>query len=816
MSIKDPYAVKLLVDAAGQLHASRLYERFSDSDCFLIMMPKLDEPALVVLMGNGGQTFGLNLFLGPDAVASYRVLFESGGAPSRRALQAMRMVGYQMSDTYDLTHDAKRWLKKAKVKLAGNKLYPDPMSLEPGKVPRVLLKDSETKLMLSAVRGILVACEDKAFTPNGIASDGRVLCLTLHDTSDKPDVTIDWAQVAKPGGPTRQANPSAADVESVRARFDLSGLPGSGDNWLVTLMPAPGVVEGDDRQPFLLVVCSEQSNCFHSALLMGTERGDIVESLAGLMRGDEGGLDPKANAQGLVMTPPPKGLPARLVFDGESLREKVAPAFEPLGVMCMDGSGQPGMRMMLDDLEEAFEDIFDSFDEEDDRLLMEDMESIPADDNLQEWKRVDGWLKDMIYEGFDYDDRYWGSRAMTRYFGSHAEVDKLLKKYRQLMIIDSYAMWFALDYRSARKRPNLAEQWLDDPTLPASIKCLIRSIIAQGPGLYRVEEADEDTGKITLADLFTGEIEIATDFALSTCLEPGHVLAGRLVPVGAFHLFYAGGPLITASEVVEVLDYLRPDTQSPSTEFFREKPHLLGRLWDVLDMHRDRMPVLLNSDGHALLFHEGELTCPDRDALVRMLEEQPNWHPDGESPDDWVWLRAGRKIPAAKEQDAKLFDTYVEGTGGMATVLAQLEINGNRVTLHTNSRERLDLALATMKSVDAVKLKSVQTHAPGEHSTAGPNASDSSAEPSELEPEDIAATRDFLTRYYRQWLDQPIPALNDQTPRQAATQPKLRTQLAAMIRAMPDPSNLGSTGIKLNAPRQMLLSELGLEHEPSH
>lgn len=816
MNIKDPYAVKQLVDAAGQLHAARLYARFSDSDCFLMKIPKLDEPALVVLMGNGGQTFGLNLFMGPDAVASYRVLYESGGAPSRRALQEMRMVGYQMSDAYDLTYDAKRWLKKAKVKPAGNKLYPDPMSLEPGKVPRVMLKDSETKVMLSAVRGILSACEDKAFTPNGIAPDGRVLCVTLHDTRDRPDVTIDWQRVAQPVGPASRDSRSGTEAEPVRARFDLSGLANSGDNWLVTLMPAPGVVEGDNRQPFMLVMCSEQSNCFHSALLMGTEPNDIVESLAKMMLGDGGGLDPKAKAQGLVMTPPPKGLPARLVFDGGSLRDVVAPAFEPLGVMCIDGSSLPGMRMMLDELEEAFDDLFDSFDEEDDELLLADMEDIPADDNLREWKRVDGWLKDMIYEGFEHDDRYWGTRAMTRYFGTHAEVEKLLKKYRQSMIIDSYAMWFALDYRSARKRPTLAEHWLDDRKLPASIKCLIRSIVAHAPGLYRVEEADEDTGKITLADLFTGEIEIATDFALSTCLEPGHVLSGRLVPVGAFHFFYAGGPLISRNEIIEVFDYLRPDAQNPSTEFFREQPHLLGRLWDVLDMHRDRPLHLRNSDGHDLVFHEATMFCLDRDALERMLAKQPNWHPDGESPDDWVWLRAGQNIPAVKEPDTKMFETHAQGPGGMATMLAQLEINGNHLTLHANSRDRLDLALETLMRIEGIKVESIQTHAPGDPARTDSNTSNTSDQPIALEPEEIEAMRDYLTNYYRQWLDQPIPALNNRTPRQAATQPNLRIRLAAMIRAMPDPADMGSAGITLNAPRQMLLSELGLENEPSH
>ncbi|XAL98368.1 hypothetical protein OT109_12360 [Phycisphaeraceae bacterium D3-23] len=59
MSMKESYAVKRLLDATGQLHAARLYERLSDSDCFLIRMPKLGEQALAVLMGYGGQTYGL-------------------------------------------------------------------------------------------------------------------------------------------------------------------------------------------------------------------------------------------------------------------------------------------------------------------------------------------------------------------------------------------------------------------------------------------------------------------------------------------------------------------------------------------------------------------------------------------------------------------------------------------------------------------------------------------------------------------------------------------------------------------------------------
>lgn len=812
MSIKEPYAVNQLMDATRQLHASRLYERFCDRDCFLIRMPKLDEPALAVLMGNGGETFGLNLFLGPQAIASYRVLFESGGTPSRRALQQMRMVGYQMSSAYDLTHDARRWLKKAKAKPTGDGPFPDPMSLEPGKVPQVMLKDHETKLLLSAVRGILNASEDEAFTPNGIASDGRVLCLTLRGAYDRPDVAIDWQRVAQAGKRANQTIASARNDEPVQARFELSGLSSNGDDWMVGLMPVPGHVEGDDRQPYMLVVCSKQTNSFHPALLMGTEPSDIVETLAGMMHGEASGPGNKAMQLASGMTPPPSGLPARLIFDSAALLDAAAPAFEHLGIDCVNGSGDLGLRQMLDDLEDAFNAGFD-IDEEDDGPEADDAAAIPGADDLQGWKRVDGWLKEMIYDGFDHDDRFWGNRALSRYFGPDAEPKTLFNKYRQLMVIDSYALWFTFDYRSSRKRPTLAEQWLAESNMPAALTQLMQAIIAQAPSLYRVEEADEDTGKITLADLFTGEITIATDFGLSTCLDPGDVLTGKTAPVGAFHFFYAMGPLITGSDLSAAMDLFDQQRINPSPDFFRDQPHVLGWLWHAIDQHRNQPRDLRNSDGHELLFHDATLNCTDRRALERLLDKQPDWHPDGDSPDDWVWLRTGQAIPQGQNPQAKVFETHTQGPSANATVLAQLEVNKRELTLHTNSRERHKAACTMLTKIHSVKHLYVLTHDPAE---AGPNASaeEEPQETDEIGEEQTQAMREYLTNYYRQWLDQPNPSLKNKTPRQAAKHQNLRTQLAAMIRAMPDPTDQGSTGIMLNAPRQMLLAELELDNEP--
>jgi len=639
MSVKDPYAVKQLVAASQQLHASRLYERFSDAECFLIRTPTLDHPAVAVLMGFGGETYGLSLFLGPDAIRGYQAMYASStAAGGARAMRSAHMLGYQMSDARDLSHDARRWLKKAKARPAGDALYPDPMCLEPGKVPRATLKDLETRLLVQVVRGILAAGEHPAFEPWGIDADGRVQCVELDGDADQPGIAISTITIGRGKDSQPASDSPRPEAKAMGPRFDLSSLKSSGDNWLVAMIPFPGSVEGDDRQPFMLVVASEQRRGLWPSLVMGGQDADAIDALARVMQGEHERPGGEGVAALLDTQPPPVGLPARLVLDTPELHRAANAAFGPLGIECFDGSSDPGLGAMLEDLDGLFDmNLFHEDDDFLDMMGLPDPTLVPADDDLDGWKQVDGWLKDMIHDGFDNDRKFQGKRALNRYFGPdprnadprnadprNADPRKLFKKYRRHMIVDSYAHWFAVSYRSARNRPTLAEQWLDDPEAPAPFTQLLESVIATGPSLYRVDEADEDTGKITLADLFTGDITIATDFALSTCLETGWVLPAKLVPVGDFHLYYPAGPIITGFQVSAVLDFFNQQRIDPSPEFFRDQPHTLGWLWAVMDRMDSQRLDARNTDGDPLIPQEAEFTCNDRRALERSLADQPD------------------------------------------------------------------------------------------------------------------------------------------------------------------------------------------------
>ena len=805
--MKDPWSVKQLVLATQQLHESRLYQRFTDHDFFLLRTPKLNHPAVAVLMGHGGDAFGLSTFLGPSAMTSYNTLVNTkGGAMVDRALRQSTMIGYQMSDVMNLSHDARRWLKKANIRPDSDLVYPDPLSFQPGKVPEIFLKDNNTRLLLHLVRGVLSASKDKAFKPCGVDRRGRVLCVQLDMDMENPKATVGWEAHADlkqsepgPSAALRQPNDTSTNMP-VSARFDLSDLNTNDDSWLVCMMTVPGSVRGDDRQPYMLVVCSEQHAGIWPTLLMGDEPTEMIDALARLMRGEHESPGDEVDDLFFGLIPPPTGLPARLILDSKSLHDAACQAFEPLNIECINGENNPALQAMLEDIYDAFDaDMFDNREED------IAYGPPPKADDLDGWKLVDRWLKDTIHEGFDRDRRYHGARALKRYFGPDADHRKLFTHFRRLMIIDSYAHWFATSYRSSRNRPTLAEQWLDDPQTPDALKVLLKAILAHGPSLYRVSDANEDEGKLTFTDLFTGEITIVTDFALSTCLDPGLVIPAKLVPVGDFHFFFPTGPVLNSSRFSRVLAHFDQQQIVPSPEQFREHPHQLGRLWHVIHQVEERGLDLRNADGHVLAYHKAVFSCPDRAALQRFLAGEPEFEPEPDDPNTWVWFRPNTEMkPGA---GTHVFETHHESSNGPVTLLGQIAYEQGRLKLTVNSSERLDALRAMLEQIEGVEFLSVESQ-PITQPTESEPAPDESDDPIDLNEDEMEAAQAYLNQHYRQWLDMPIPALGDKTPRQAAKSPKLRQKLAVMIRAMPDPTN---DRIQISAPREMMLAELGLD-----
>jgi len=147
----------------------------------------------------------------------------------------------------------------------------------------------------------------------------------------------------------------------------------------------------------------------------------------------------------------------------------------------------------------------------------------------------------------------------------------------------------------------------------------------------------------------------------------------------------------------------------------------------------------------------------------------------------------------------------VQGIGDNTT-LARLQIIDTRLIVEANSAARFASARKWIEALSGVEFERVTTQEirPGALRPLDDRLPGQEKEPS---PEVIEHVREFLLESYRSWLDQPIPMLNGQSPRQACKTPGGRRRVAAMIRTMPAATGPGGA---VEPPREELLRELGI------
>jgi hypothetical protein len=129
-------------------------------------------------------------------------------------------------------------------------------------------------------------------------------------------------------------------------------------------------------------------------------------------------------------------------------------------------------------------------------------------------------------------------------------------------------------------------------------------------------------------------------------------------------------------------------------------------------------------------------------------------------------------------------------TDNMPRVRATLVLDGDTLRVEANSEERMDRVLATLARLDPgmsvlddhrrpIRDARQAAELANQLSMAGDDAPD--ADDSEL----AGLLDEFILEYETKWLDEPIPALNGCTPRQAADDPTRRGDLLKLLDSFP-------------------------------
>jgi hypothetical protein len=270
--------------------------------------------------------------------------------------------------------------------------------------------------------------------------------------------------------------------------------------------------------------------------------------------------------------------------------------------------------------------------------------------------------------------------------------------------------------------------------------------------VFEVEQVRRGQG-VTVRDVRTGDTHEVRERAASRQLKPGQLLCARVVPAGDTMQFVGVGEPVALHERDPLIDLL--DVGPDPVELVAQ----LSR--------RFAPPTLTNTEGDPLAICEATMHVGAPDAVMAALDDTYD-RVDAQEPQ---WLEHVNRH-------------------GMPQIRAMLVLDGDMLRTETNSERRMDRVLATVRRLDPTMTVLNDSRRPvrdmseiAELAKQMPLDDGDTLDPDD--PEVAAALEEFILEYETKWLDEPIPALDGHTPRQAADDPTRRGDLIKLLDTFP-------------------------------
>lgn len=209
--------------------------------------------------------------------------------------------------------------------------------------------------------------------------------------------------------------------------------------------------------------------------------------------------------------------------------------------------------------------------------------------------------------------------------------------------------------------------------------------------------------------------------------------------------------------------------------FLRDACPSFTSIWLIHTLERlhTPLPELTNRDGEALMFTETRFPflAEKLEDIAKRLDTAAEWERDSPHVHTWIWLPK-RKANVETPQRGLALEPFRDG---QQSIGGTLELTPRILTLTSNSMERATRGKNTLEALlhglIGPALTTLQTpdQLMAENDTRQHGADD--REPKNTVDPEIAAAiiHNTLDQHYRRCLDEPIPALENKTPRQCAT-----------------------------------------------
>lgn len=209
-------------------------------------------------------------------------------------------------------------------------------------------------------------------------------------------------------------------------------------------------------------------------------------------------------------------------------------------------------------------------------------------------------------------------------------------------------------------------------------------------------------------------------------------------------------------------------------------------LMQTLESIRAPLPELVNRDSEALMFTETRFPflAEQFDEISQRLDDSPEWQRDIPGEHSWTWFQEPN--PAGnRQQHGIALESF---QGGQHPISGTLELTSTAITLTTNSMERAQrgqhVLETLLQGLIGPALSKLQTPEQliAERETTQHSYSDGITADS-VDPE-IAAEiiSNYLDRHYRQTLDEPVPVLDNKSPRQCVKSKKGRKMVVEWLK----------------------------------
>ncbi len=727
-----------VVDLTMQFHRARIWLLVSSDELFRVRLIG-GESVVCCILGNFDTDLGLVAAIGENAQEAIELDFLEGIPYEPQ--DGLEVVHVHFTAFANIPDESRRIFSQAGKSFSREAAAPWMTGCEENRPARPMGR-AHLRIMREVLRIVLAAHAQGQLHPRELGVKRRMSEYRLEGFGKKAKVheAIVSVPTIDRDAAARSTPPNLRVIQSAR------GVIPGGHTWAVGNQPMPQFENGECAEIVLGIDQDTGEMLPPGMLITGDPEAEFDRTLPGLFAS-------WFALEGIQM-------PGRILFESYNHMRQLGGTLNTLGIPFSHEPDHPKFSEVWQDFAERAEPLAEACEHE-----FEQNSPIQPDE-LEHWKRLNDRISQRLIQLMDPLDKVLRSHAFPRFFGNRNIGDILMEQYVDCGLGAAFIEWYLFHYRARLTSKTVAEKCLAKAKTDTPETQLLQARSKAPLAPYRIAEIDPGAS-LVFENLYSGEQTRIHDKALSETAREGMAFVARVFPAGAFHFAFPISPPTSPGELLAGLGGITPPDSKP----FLPKGALdLGLLW-----HQEPSgpPQLQNTDGDPL----EELTLLYRTdnplQLAKHLNRLPDLDSEGEAQWDW-----GRTHPVRPSLGNIL--------------IANMELIQDELLVHVNSANRARDVRELLDPIPGLTHVHISPAVPSETPSRQPQPS----------PEEKELFTKAIHDRILAWVDEPVPALRNLTPKVAYRNPSMRDQVVQLIRTYPDSHS--PWGIVL-APRDEML-----------